>query len=72
MTTTAPKYPFLVTVFRLPGSNRPVIQNYNYEDVGMAHAEMYRLAEFRDVVRVSLSVILKEVTLHQHMPRREK
>lgn len=70
MATTAPKYPFVLTVYRLPGSNRPVVQNYNYEDVGMAHAEMYRLAEFKDVVRVSMSVILKEVTLHERFPKR--
>jgi hypothetical protein len=57
------KYPFIVTVYRREGTSRPVVQQHNYEDIGLAHADMTgRLANDRTVLKVVLSVVLKEIT----------
>lgn len=63
------KYPFVVTVYRLPGTNRPVVQQHSFDDIGIAHAQMGTLANDKSVVKTVLSVTLKEVTFHNRYPR---
>jgi hypothetical protein len=63
------KYPFVVTVYRKPGSTRPIVQQHSFEDVGVAHSEMGKFGNDQQVVRIALSVTLKEVTYHSRLPR---
>lgn len=62
------KYPFVVTIYRKPGPNKPVIQQHSFEDIGLAHLRMGEFASDRSVVRVALTVVLKEITYHARLP----
>lgn len=63
------KYPFVVTVYRKPTHNKPVVQQFNFEDIGLAHLKFGDFANDRSVVRVTMGVTLKEVTYHHRMPK---
>jgi hypothetical protein len=57
------KYPFVVTVLRQGGTRSPAWQQYNFDDIGVAHMEMGKLLNDRSVYRVQLAVVLKETTV---------
>lgn len=67
---TTPALPFIVTVHRKPGGRRPVMQQYNFGDVGHANLQMDKIAADRDVVQCELSVVLKRVVYYSHLTNR--
>lgn len=72
MTTSAPKYPFTVTVMRNPGHGKPVLQQYNFERLGEAYVRLNDQHKDRSVLKAVLSVILEEQTFYSHHPRQPR
>lgn len=65
------KYPFVVTVFRFPGTNRPAIQQYNFEVIGQAHTRLCEADKLdRAVYGAAMSVTLKEIIFRTRVPLR--
>jgi hypothetical protein len=62
------KYPFIVTVYRLTTLNKPLVQHFNFDDIGLANMKLSAFSGDRSVIRVTLGLIMKSVTYQDHMP----
>lgn len=52
------KYPFVVTVYRHPGSKSPTMQQHHFEDLVQATKKLQDVGRDRFVMKATLSVIL--------------
>lgn len=55
------KYPFVLTVYRAPGTSKPIMQQHSYEAMGPALAAQRGHFGDRSVLKVTLSVVLDEM-----------
>ena len=61
------KYPFVVTVYRMPGGQKPPIQQHSFETLELALLAMNNLGRDKLVMKATLAAVLKTQTFNSQL-----